>query len=283
LNAQFEEGAVSMMSVQDDVVCLLHQQRLPHESISLDGLPGLLEKSGKKLFVRLQEASLEEGEGDIQAPTSPAGRKGQLASAKKGVGGLSCTAGSTYTPLVVRVSMPLYTGRGDAGETDLLGGRVSKDHKRIEALGALDELNAALGVALSALPGGAEADLLGQVQNDLFTVGAELATAPEQPRGLAPPLGSRRVKELEKSIASLEARLDPQKAFVLPGGSQAAAQLHFARAVSRRAERRVVALHSEDAVNPETLRYLNRLSTLLHALALWANLEAQVEERHPRY
>ncbi|MFQ5919205.1 MAG: cob(I)yrinic acid a,c-diamide adenosyltransferase [Thermoplasmata archaeon] len=164
-----------------------------------------------------------------------------------------------------------------------MGGRVSKTHRRIEALGALDELNAALGVALAAIAEGAQADLLERVQNDLFTVGAELATAPEQPRGLAPPLGHDRVQDLEEAIADLETKLDPQKAFVLPGGSQAAAHLHYARAVSRRAERRVVALDSEEAVNPETLRYLNRLSTLLHALALWANREAQVEERHPRY
>ncbi|MFQ6012215.1 MAG: cob(I)yrinic acid a,c-diamide adenosyltransferase [Thermoplasmata archaeon] len=180
--------------------------------------------------------------------------------------------------------MPLFTGRGDEGETDLLGSRVSKDHHRIEVLGTLDELNAVLGLALTALPAGPDARLLDEVQNDLFTMGAELAVAPagESPP-LASPLDSRRVRVLETGIARLEGEIGPQKAFVLPGGSPAAARLHHARAVVRRAERRAVALASREEVNPEILRYLNRLSSLLHAMALGANQEAGVEERRPSY
>ncbi|MDX1534219.1 MAG: cob(I)yrinic acid a,c-diamide adenosyltransferase, partial [Thermoplasmata archaeon] len=174
--------------------------------------------------------------------------------------------------------MPLYTGRGDEGETDLLGARVPKTHERIEALGALDELNAALGVALALLPEGPDGEGLAAVQNDLFVVGAELATAPEQPRGLASPLAGSRVAALEEAIERMEAELEPQKAFVLPGGSRGAAVLHYARAVARRAERRVVALDLTEAINPKILRYLNRLSTLLHAMALLANQKAGVEE-----
>jgi cob(I)alamin adenosyltransferase len=179
--------------------------------------------------------------------------------------------------------MPLFTGRGDGGETDLLGSRVPKDHRRVEVLGALDELNAALGVVLASTPDGSESRLLEEVQNDLFTVGAELAMAPGESRRLAPPLGRPRIEELEVEIRRLEGELGRQKAFVLPGGSPEAAQLHNARAVTRRAERRVVSLAAEEDVNPEILRYLNRLSTLLHALALEANQEAGIEERHPTY
>ncbi|MFQ5908201.1 MAG: cob(I)yrinic acid a,c-diamide adenosyltransferase [Thermoplasmata archaeon] len=179
--------------------------------------------------------------------------------------------------------MPLFTGRGDGGETDLLGSRVPKDHRRIEVLGALDELNAALGVALASQPDAPGSPLLEEVQNDLFIVGAELAMAPGESRRLAPPLERRRVDALEEAIRRLEGDIGPQKAFVLPGGTLEAAHLHFARAVVRRAERRVVSLAAEEEVNTEVLRYLNRLSTLLHALALRANQEAGVAERQPSY
>ncbi|MFQ5986548.1 MAG: cob(I)yrinic acid a,c-diamide adenosyltransferase [Thermoplasmata archaeon] len=179
--------------------------------------------------------------------------------------------------------MPLFTGRGDEGETDLLGKRVSKDHYRIEVLGALDELNAALGVAYAAFGEDASAPLLQEAQNDLFTIGAELAVASGDNLEVAPPLTGERVAALEAEIVGLEAKVGPQRAFVLPGGAPAAAHLHHARAIARRAERRTVALASEEDVNPEVLRYLNRLSSLLHAMALWANQRAGVEERHPRY
>lgn len=181
--------------------------------------------------------------------------------------------------------MRLYTGRGDQGDTDLMGGsRVSKDHDRIEAIGEVDELNASLGEAIAALPADADAELLGEVQNDLFTIGAELAL----PTGARPakaftPLGEARITVLEAAIERLREAIGPQKAFVLPGGSREAALLHRARAVARRAERRVVTLAGRDEVNPEILRYLNRLSSLLHAMALRANQGAGVEERHPHY
>ena len=282
-DSEFEKGAVPVMSVEDDIVFPVRKDGLPYEAVLLDGLPCLLHKLGKERFVRLEEARPEEGEGHIQAPTSSARQGRGLAPPKKGVVRARHASRSTYTPAVVQGPMPLYTGRGDAGETDLLGDRVPKSHHRIEALGSLDELNAALGVALAVMSEGPDAGLLDRVQNDLFTVGAELAMAPGQSRGLAPPLGHERVRELEEGIARLEVDLDPQKAFVLPGGSQAAAYLHYARAVVRRAERRVVVLDSKERVNPETLRYLNRLSTLLHAMALRANQAAQIEERHPNY
>lgn len=161
---------------------------------------------------------------------------------------------------------------------------MGKDHRRIEVLGAIDELNAALGLALVSLSAGPDADLLGAAQNDLFTLGAELAMAPGlRSKKPAPPLGNERVAALEEAITRLDQEVGPQRAFVLPGGSTAAAHLHQARAVARRAERRTVTLASEEEVNPTILRYLNRLSSLLHAMALRANQEAGVDEVHPSY
>lgn len=180
--------------------------------------------------------------------------------------------------------MPLYTGRGDQGETDLMGGkRVRKDHQRVEAVGALDELNTLLGLAASHMEGEG-VELLRAVQNDLFTIGAEVSLAPgTDPAGMFVPLEASRVKALEEVIERLTEEVGPQRAFVLPGGSKRAAFLHHARAVARRAERRVVALDSASGLNPPILAYLNRLSTLLHALALKANRDEGVEESHPTY
>lgn len=164
------------------------------------------------------------------------------------------------------------------------GPRVRKDHVRVEAMGTVDELNAVLGLVRAALPEGETADLLGRIQNDLFTLGAELALPPEgkAARPFAP-LDDGRVTSLEEAVDAVVAAVGPQRAFVLPGGSPGAAHLHHARAVARRAERRVVALAGEDEVRPVVLRYLNRLSSLLHALALKANRDAGVPERNPSY
>lgn len=169
--------------------------------------------------------------------------------------------------------MRIYTRTGDGGETGLFGGeRVGKDHPRIAACGDVDELNAAIGVALSeeGLPAGMAA-LLRQVQNDLFVLGADLATPP----GMG---GTRemRVREsmpaaLEPRIDDLEAELEPLRQFVLPGGHPAAARLHLARAICRRAERAVAALAGREEINPELLVYLNRLSDLLFVMARAAN------------
>ncbi len=180
--------------------------------------------------------------------------------------------------------MTLYTGRGDEGETDLLGGkRVRKDDLRIEAVGAVDELNAALGLVTSFLGRGEALEILEEVQNRLFTVGAEIGQGPGKALRSYSPLAEAAVAVLEEAIDRLETRVGEQRAFVLPGGSREAALLHYARAVTRRAERKVVALASKEELNPQILRYLNRLSSLLHALALHANVEAGVEERHPSY
>ena len=177
----------------------------------------------------------------------------------------------------------IYTKRGDAGETDLGDmSRVSKLHPRVEAYGTVDELNAAIGLALLQ-PGMPEAFArwLGRVQNDLLDLGADLsvpAPAEQEQEG-----GGRtrlRVDEsyttwLEGACDEVNATLEPLHSFVIPGGTPAAAYLHLARTVCRRAERRAIAVGEE--VNPEVVRYLNRLSDLLFILSRAANRPAGSE------
>jgi cob(I)alamin adenosyltransferase len=163
----------------------------------------------------------------------------------------------------------IYTRLGDHGETHLGDmSRVPKTHPRIEAYGDVDELNAQLGLALTA-PGLSEgyAGWLRRVQNDLFDVGADLAVPPGGDRERLRVTGAQ-TTWLEERCDEVNATLEPLRSFVLPGGSAAAAHLHVCRTVCRRAERR--ALLVEDA-NPEVLRYLNRLSDLLFILSRGAN------------
>ncbi len=173
--------------------------------------------------------------------------------------------------------MKIYTRTGDRGETSLFGGqRVPKDHLRVEAYGTVDELNACLGWARTLLPPGEVADVVEAVQNDLFTLGADLATPEEGAE--VPRVPAAWVERLEGWIDRAQERVPPLRSFVLPGGAPAAAALHLARTVCRRAERRVVALARTEPVNPELIRYLNRLSDLLFVLARQANREAGVPE-----
>ncbi len=178
--------------------------------------------------------------------------------------------------------MKIYTRTGDSGQTGLFGGeRVSKADPRVEAYGAVDELNTLLGLVRAKLPAGALSDLLADVQGRLFEVGAELATPRVEDPKLAarvPRVSASSVQALEGWIDRLEADLPPLRGFVLPGGTEAGALLHVARAVCRRAERRVVALAERAAVNPEILRYLNRLGDLLFVAARWVNLAAGTPE-----
>jgi len=166
----------------------------------------------------------------------------------------------------------IYTRLGDGGETHLGDmSRVPKTDPRIEAYGTIDELNAQLGVAraLGGLPGAYDA-WLARIQNDLFDLGADVCVPPGDEDG------RERLRAIPEQTAWLEQRCDeinatlaPLKSFVLPGGTPAAAQLHVCRTVCRRAERRVLVLRG--AVNPEVVRYLNRLSDLLFILSRGAN------------
>lgn len=176
--------------------------------------------------------------------------------------------------------MKLYTKTGDAGDTGLFGGaRVSKASARVATYGTVDELNAALGVARThPLPDGLDA-LMAQIQSDLFTLGAELATVPgkEEKLGIAL-LADADIARLEGAIDASEATVEPLKTFVLPGGAPAAAALHLARTVCRRAEREVVALAAEQPVRNHVVVYLNRLSDLLFSLARQVNRHAGVAD-----
>ncbi len=178
----------------------------------------------------------------------------------------------------------IYTRTGDEGETGLFGGgRVSKASARVEACGAVDELNAALGVALTAIRDPELHARLTSTQPDLLTIGAHLATPPA-PQGRRAPalpgLPDGRVRDLERWIDEAEAELPPLHAFIMPGGSPAGAALHLARTICRRAERRVVALAADPAAGVEAppLVYLNRLSDLLFVWARLANHRAATPE-----
>jgi cob(I)alamin adenosyltransferase len=167
----------------------------------------------------------------------------------------------------------IYTKAGDGGETGLGDGRrVPKDHPRVEAYGGVDELNAVLGLLTT---GGQapEPALLRGIQNDLFDVGADLCVpqAPDEPAGKCLRVTAEQCDRLERAIDRLNEPLAPLSSFVLPGGTTAAAQLHLARTVCRRAERAVVTLARDEAVNPQVIVYLNRLSDLLFVLARVAN------------
>jgi cob(I)alamin adenosyltransferase len=171
----------------------------------------------------------------------------------------------------------IYTRTGDNGETGLWGGlRVPKDAPRVQAYGTVDECNAAIGVARAAGVGAELDALLARVQNDLFVVGADLATPGEAAN--IPRIDQEAVQALEQAIDELEARLKPLRQFILPGGSLSAAYLHLARTICRRAERWVVALSHSEPVNPQVAVYLNRLSDLLFVAARFANANAGVPD-----
>lgn len=179
--------------------------------------------------------------------------------------------------------MTIYTRTGDDGETSLFGGpRVPKDHVRVAAYGDVDELNAVLGAARAAEPRDFESALLESIQRDLFAIGGRLASPnpAKVARALAKAvLAPGRVEELEAAIDRADRELEPLTAFIVPGGSPKAAQLHLVRTVCRRAERSVVALAQREEVPPDMLRYLNRLSDLLFTLARFANRRAGVSDR----
>lgn len=180
-------------------------------------------------------------------------------------------------------SLKIYTKTGDKGQTSLIGGeRVSKDDARIEACGAIDELNATIGIAHSLLSMSLDdvaTDLLA-VQHRLFDIGAVIASLTEkQTKAIKiPHISAETVEQLEKRIDIYDKELEKLTTFILPGGSHVAAVLHQARAVCRRAERRIIALNGMHKVNADVIRYLNRLSDYLFTVARVANRRSSAQD-----
>lgn len=171
----------------------------------------------------------------------------------------------------------VYTRAGDKGQTSLVGGaRVSKASPRVDAYGDVDELNSVIGLARAASSDPEIDEVLGMIQNDLFTLGADLASPSEIE---VPRINDSFVAELEGLADRFLAELEPLKEFILPGGSEAGATLHLARTVARRAERRAVALSETEQLNAQAIVYLNRLSDLLFILARVVNHRASVPEK----
>ncbi|HLG13516.1 MAG TPA: cob(I)yrinic acid a,c-diamide adenosyltransferase [Blastocatellia bacterium] len=171
----------------------------------------------------------------------------------------------------------VYTRTGDGGETCLVGGvRVSKASLRVDAYGEVDEANSVIGVARAKLSDGEIDSVLAGIQNDLFTVGADLASPANVE---APRVSQSLIAKLEETSDRFLAQLEPLKEFILPGGSEAGAALHLARAVVRRAERRAVELSGAEDLNPNVVVYLNRLSDLLFILARVVNHRASHAEK----
>ena len=182
-------------------------------------------------------------------------------------------------------ALKIYTKTGDKGTTSLLGGaRVSKAHIRIEAYGTVDELNSYIGLLRDQPVNESRKDLLKEIQDRLFTLGADLATEPGKDKVVKPDLFDSDVEGLEKAMDEMDETLEPLRNFVLPGGHQSVSFAHLARCVCRRAERITIALNDEEPVNELTIRYLNRLSDYLFTLGrkMAAELNAEEVKWEPR-
>lgn len=171
----------------------------------------------------------------------------------------------------------IYTRTGDDGTTGLVGGdRIAKHDARMQAIGEVDEANSAIGVAIAALGPGADSDRLAIIQNDLFDLGADIATPGDDftPSEMVLRIVPAQVARLEEEIDAMTAQLDPLRSFILPGGTPGAAALHLARAIARRAERALTLAATTVPINPQALIYVNRLSDHLFVFARLVNNRA---------
>jgi len=172
----------------------------------------------------------------------------------------------------------IYTRGGDKGKTSLVGGRrLMKDHVRIDAYGSVDEANSVIGIARLSTEGNAD-DMLARIQNDMFDLGADLATPVTDeanpdftPDEMTLRVTDSQVKRLEDEIDKMNSELAPLTSFTLPGGSHASAYLHQARTVTRRAERHAISAAASESINPTAIKYLNRLSDHLFVLTRYLN------------
>jgi len=175
----------------------------------------------------------------------------------------------------------VYTRTGDKGQTSLVGGdRVSKSSPRVCSYGDVDELNSVLGIAIKETNDKELKDIMTVIQNDLFIIGAELASPPDLN---VPRISQERVNELESIIDKLLVQLEPLKEFILPGGSGGSPYLHLARTVCRRAERTVVMLMDEEEIAGNVLTYINRLSDLLFVMGRIENNRLNFEESYVKF
>ncbi len=174
----------------------------------------------------------------------------------------------------------IYTRKGDEGKTSLGGGqRVEKNHKRVRAFGTVDELNAQIGAALAAGLAEPLADELTTIQNELFNLGADLSFLEEDKEKFRlPQIEARHIEKLERLIDEYNETTGPLENFILPGGTPAAAALHIARTVCRRAERDVLALARDESIGEFVLPYINRLSDALFMMARYENFSKDVAE-----
>lgn len=175
--------------------------------------------------------------------------------------------------------MKIYTKTGDSGTTSLLGGaRVSKAHIRIEAYGTIDELNSYIGLVRDQEVNDPRKDFLKEIQDRLFTIGADLATEPGKDKVVKPDLYDSDIEKLEVEMDKMDEQLPELKSFVLPGGHPSVSYTHLARVVCRRAERICIALNAEEPVSELILKYLNRLSDYLFVLSRLMTQELNAEE-----
>jgi len=173
----------------------------------------------------------------------------------------------------------IYTKTGDKGETSLIGGtRLPKHHIRIEAYGTVDELNSHIGLVRDVLQDQETNDLLGEIQDRLFTIGSQLAADPDKNKMQLPQILEEDISRLEKAIDKIDAVVPELKSFLLPGGHIHVSYCHIARCVCRRAERAVLRLGSEEAVHEIHIKYLNRLSDYLFMLCRWLSLKLGAPE-----
>ncbi|MBI2662688.1 cob(I)yrinic acid a,c-diamide adenosyltransferase [Candidatus Woesearchaeota archaeon] len=179
----------------------------------------------------------------------------------------------------------IYTLKGDTGKTSFYTGElVKKSDPHIHAVGSIDELNSLIGLVISTIntnpanpPAKEIQEILHHLQNDLFTVGAELTMLSS--KKAKPRITSKHIQEMESYIDAIQEKLSEQKNFIIPGGTLLSAWLHFSRTVARRAERDLVELSNSINLNPELLKYLNRISDLLYVMARYANKEIHAEQQ----
>lgn len=175
--------------------------------------------------------------------------------------------------------MKVYTKKGDAGQTGLIGGtRVSKSSLRIESYGTVDELNSYIGLLRDRVLSEESKKQLIEIQDRLFTIGSHLANDPEKGRMKLPSIGEGDITYLENGIDAMEERLEPMTSFILPGGHETVSFAHIARCVCRRAERLIVALGQENEVDAVILAYLNRLSDYLFVYSRYVSAELKAYE-----